>query len=199
MAPTFPSDRPQPTPDHFDHEKEMTLFIMLSGVLAGAVMTVLMAFARLAGLTTFNLERSFGLLLIGEGGNTTWIVGLIMHLAISMIFALIYAEGFRRLHLANPKIGAAFGVIHWLAIGIFIGIMPSLRPVLAPTLSEAGPFALHLGVFGFFFLLLVHLLYGAMVGSAYLRLAQEHPEVLQARRLSRRNESHSGTNSTTSI
>ena len=172
---TFDVSSPQSAP----HWKEVTIFTMLAGVLAGLVMTVLMALARASDLFAFNLERSFGELLLGSQGDAAWAVGLLIHLAASALFALIYAEGFRRVHAAGSRIGAAFGVIQWLLIGVFIGIMPSLRPMLADTLSTPGPFAMNLGLFGFFFLLLVHLIYGAIVGRAMLRMSLEYPEVLR--------------------
>ncbi len=161
--------------------REVTLYVMLSGVLAGLMITVLSAVCRVAGLMNFSLERAFGTLLLGTSGPGSWIVGLVLHLAFSAIFALLYAEGFRRMNLANARIGAAFGVVHWIAIGIFIGILPSLRPMMAATVSAPGPFALSLGYLGFFLLLAMHLIFGAVVGTAYKRMAHEHPEILTAK------------------
>ena len=170
------------------HWKEVTIFTMLAGILAGLVMTILMAAARASGLFAFNLERSFGELLLGTQGDAAFAVGLIIHLAASMIFALIYAEGFRRAHVAGSLIGAGFGIVQWILVGLFVGLMPALRPMLAESLSTAGPFAMNLGTFGFCFLLLVHLLYGAIVGSAFLRMSQEYPEILRRTQVIKRNE-----------
>lgn len=161
--------------------KEVALYVMLSGIFGGLFLTVAMAAARATGIFAVNLERSFGSLLLGTTGPGAFIVGLVMHLAFSAIFALIYAEGFRRLHAANWKIGAGFGIIHWAAMGVFIGIMPSLRPMMAASLAEPGAFAMNQGVFSFLFLLVVHLIFGGIVGAAYQRTAQDHPEILAAR------------------
>lgn len=163
------------------HGKEVALYVMLSGILGGLFLTVTMAAARATGVFAVNLERSFGSLLLGTTGPGAFLVGLIMHLAFSAIFALIYAEGFRRLHAANWKIGAGLGIVHWAAMGLFIGIMPTLRPMLAASLAEPGPFAMNQGVFSFLFLLAVHLVFGALVGLAYQRTAEDHPELLAPR------------------
>ena len=163
------------------HGKEVALYIMLSGILGGLFLTVAMAAARATDYFAVNLERSFGSLLLGTTGPGAFIVGLVMHLAFSAIFALIYAEGFRRLHAANWKVGAGLGIVHWAVMGLFIGIMPTLRPMLAASLAEPGPFALNQGAFSFIVLLAVHLVFGAIVGMAYQRTSEEHPEILARR------------------
>lgn len=161
--------------------KEVVLYTMLAGVLGGLFITVVMAAARASGLISLNLEQIFGTLLLGASGVGTWIVGLILHLAFSAIFALVYAEAFRRIHRANWKTGAAFGIVHWAAVGAFIGALPTFRPALSESMAAPGPFAMNEGVFSFVFLLAVHLVFGAIIGVAYEKTAHDHPEVLARR------------------
>lgn len=173
-------NRPNQTNDQ-THNKEVVLYTMLAGVLGGLFITVVMAAARAADLISLNLEQIFGALLLGTTGAAAWGLGLILHLAFSAIFALVYAEGFRRTHRANAIVGAAFGIVHWAAVGAFIGLLPTFRPALSDSLAASGPFAMNEGVFSFIFLLVVHLVFGAIIGVAYERTAQDHPEVLAPR------------------
>ena len=149
--------------------------VMLSGIIAGLLMVVLMSLARSAGLVSIDIARGFGVLLLGSAGAASWIVGLAVHLALSAVFALFYAAGFRRIQNAGWSIGAAFGFAHWLIAGIFVGLMPAFRSGVVP-----GIFAINTGLFGFFFVLLLHLMYGAIVGESYARMAKQHPEVLES-------------------
>jgi hypothetical protein len=160
---------------HFRGSQQITsrdadTFVMLAGILAGLMQSMLMIVARASGLWALNFERAYGSLLVRGDGSGAWLSGLMIHLSISALAALVYARIFRALGSANLSIGAALGVAHWLVSGIAMGASP------------AGLFALKAGVFGFSFVLLLHLLFGSLMGVAYEKLADEHPEVLRLAR-----------------
>lgn len=164
-----------------EQERDTGLTIMLSGFVAGLAMTIVMALARGIGLTSLNLERGFGSLLLAQWGAGAWILGLIIHLAFSAIFALVYSVGFKRVGGAGWQIGAAFGVVHWVIIGFLAGLAPWVHPLMPNVMAPPGFFAVNSGVFGFFFLLLLHVMFGSIVGSAYAKLVARHPEMMTAR------------------
>jgi hypothetical protein len=146
--------------------------VMMSGIVAGLLMVVLMSLAKAAGFVSIDIARGFGVLLLGSASAATWIFGLMIHLALSAVFALFYAAAFRRIQTSGWAIGAAFGFAHWVIAGVFLGIMPAFRDGVAP-----GIFAINTGLFGFFFVLVLHLMFGAIVGETFERMAKQHPEV----------------------
>lgn len=145
---------------------------MVAGLFAGLVITLLMAVARNLGLTSLNIERGFGNLLLGQTGAGPWLLGFVLHLAISAFFALIYAEVFRRLHRTGPVVGAAFGLVHWLVAGLMAGVLPMLR-TMPDTVNTPGFFAVNNGPSGIFLLFALHLLFGAIVGAIHQRVFRD--------------------------
>jgi hypothetical protein len=107
-------------------------------------------------------------------GATTWVIGLVIHLMISALIALIYAWGFERVtHRAGVLIGLGFAVIHVVIAGVVMAIIPAMHPMIPEQMPAPGAFMTNMG--GTFVALFVieHLLYGAIVGAMYGPV--EHP------------------------
>lgn len=147
-----------------------------AGVISGLVMTILLAFARLIGLTMLNVEMALGSMLTEVLSLSTWFLGLGVHLVISGLIACLYAIGFEYLlSRANWIMGAGLAVIHLILGGLFLGTLGDWHPLMVPPplpapagyLMAPGIFALNFGQFTAIALVVVHLIFGAMVGSIY--------------------------------
>jgi hypothetical protein len=138
-----------------------------AGVLGAVVMTVIMAMARAMGMPV-NLEMILGTMMGGPPSAAKWVMGFIMHLMAGGIFGLIYAVGFEYLtHRADWLVGMGFGFIHSLFAGLFMAIMPAMHPLIPEQMPAPGAFMSNLGMMGVIAEIMLHLIYGAIVGAMY--------------------------------
>lgn len=114
------------------------------------------------------LEAPAGMLLGGEAGaSETVAVGFGLHLLFGAWLAHLYAEGFEAvIGCAGWCIGASFGLVHALAAGFAVGLLPALA-TSSPHAAAPGLFMAHQGLAGVCCFILLHLLYGAVVGAVY--------------------------------
>ncbi len=147
----------------------------LAGVIGGAVMSLLMFMGRMMGMTTMNLEMAIGSMITQTVGSTSWILGFVMHLMISGLIALIYAFGFENVtHKAGWLTGAGFGLIHLIIAGLVMGMMGSIHPLMVASqpvpegrLLAPGFFAMNFGMMTTVAFIMLHIIYGAIVGAMY--------------------------------
>lgn len=150
-----------------------------AGVAGGAVMSLIMAFVRAMGMDV-NPEMMLGTMMGGRPGPTTWVMGLLIHLILSGLIALVYAVGFEYVtHRAGWAIGLGFALIHIVIGGIVMGMMPTLHPMIPEQMPAPGPFMSGMGMMGIGLFVLEHLIYGAIVGALYKVTAEHlhHPGV----------------------
>ncbi|MDQ3035698.1 MAG: hypothetical protein M3Y87_25050 [Myxococcota bacterium] len=153
----------------------------LAGVVGGAVMTILTAIGRLLGLDV-NLEMMLGTMLLPPSA-VAWIVGLAMHLLISGLIAIAYAAGFERVtHRAGASVGLAFSVIHIVIGGLFMGLVPALHRLIPEQMAAPGAFLSNHGAVGVISFLVLHAIYGAIVGAMYAPAVHEAPGRITTRR-----------------
>ena len=123
---------------------------VVGGLVATAVMTVLMFMALAMGLPPMNIGAMLGSVM---GGSL--VLGWTAHFMIGTVLAIIYAALFAT-RLPGPSFlrGALYGLLPWLAAQLVV--MPMMG---------AGFFG---GSFGAAFgSLMGHLVYGAVLGSVY--------------------------------
>lgn len=138
-----------------------------AGMVGGAVMSVLMAIARLLGMP-IDLETMLGTVTGMAPGGATWVLGLVMHLVISGAIALLYALGFEYVsHRSGALPGVVFSLIHIVVGGLFMGAMPAIHPQVPETLAPPGAFLSSLGDLGVVSFVVLHAIYGAVVGVMY--------------------------------
>lgn len=138
-----------------------------AGVVGGAVMSLIMIFARLMGLPV-NVEMSLGTMFNLEIGLGTWFFGLFLHLFISGVVALLYGLGFEYItHKAGAGRGVLFSLVHIMIAGFFMGLMPAMHPQMPQQISSPGLFMANLGIVGVIAFIMIHLIYGAIVGGMY--------------------------------
>lgn len=139
----------------------------VAGVVGGAVMSVLLAVARLLGMPV-NLEMLLGTMTGMDPGAVTWVLGLIMHLVISGAIALLYGLGFEYVsHRSGALPGVVFSLIHIVVGGLFMGAIPGIHPMVPEVMAAPGAFMANIGDLGVIAFVVLHAIYGAVVGVMY--------------------------------
>lgn len=137
-----------------------------SGVLAGAAMSVMMAFARMLGLP-IRMELLLGTLFVSPG-PAAWIIGLVVFLAGCGLIGLVYGLAFEHIaHHADAKTGLAFSLIHIVVGGATLGALPVIHPRVTEMMSAPGAYLSNLGLAGILAFVALHMLYGSLVGGLY--------------------------------
>ena len=138
----------------------------VAGVVGGIVMSIGLAMGRAMGMPA-NLEMMLGTMML-QPGTGAFLVGMMMHLIISGLIALIYAWGFEHLtHRSSAAIGAGFGVIHGVIGGMAMGMMPMMHPLIPEQMPAPGAFMSNMGMMGVMAEMVLHIIYGAVVGAMY--------------------------------
>ncbi len=147
----------------------------IAGVIGAVVMTALMFMGRVMGMTAMNLEMALGSMMTQTVSSTSWILGLVLHLMVGGLIALIYGFGFEYIaHKAGWLTGVGFAIVHAIVSGIAMGMIGMMHPlmVVAQPVSEGrllapGFFASNFGMMTVGAFIMLHLVYGAIVGVLY--------------------------------
>lgn len=138
-----------------------------SGVIGTAVMTVLMTMAPLMGMPKMDMPALLGSMFGAPGSR---LLGLLMHFMMGTVFGLVYAGLFTAVTGTSIIVlGALFGVIHWLIVGLMTGMMPLMHAgIRSGKVPAPGVYMIRLGgLLGFVGGLLGHVVFGLAVGLAY--------------------------------
>jgi hypothetical protein len=109
----------------------------LFGLLATAILTVVMIAAQLAGWTRLDLPLLLGTMVTADPDRAR-VAGFFLHLAIGEGFALGYAAVFALLDAATWWLGALLGLVHVsVALTVLVPLLPGVHPRMAS--ARAGP------------------------------------------------------------
>lgn len=109
----------------------------LFGLVATALLTVVMIGAQLVGLTRLDLPLMLGTIATDDPDRAR-VVGFLLHLAVGEGFALGYAAVFALLDEATWWLGALLGLLHVaVALTILVPLLPGVHPRMAT--ERAGP------------------------------------------------------------
>jgi hypothetical protein len=149
---------------------------LLWGSLATLLLTILLAGAQALGLTRTSLPFLLGTVLSARRG-TAKVVGFFVHLALGLVFALLYAAVFESIGAAGPVRGAILGLGHAaFVLLVVMPILPAFHPRMASEqcgpsvtrqLEPPGMAGLHYGVRTPISIVLAHVAYGALFGAFY--------------------------------
>lgn len=141
-----------------------------AGVVGGLVMTVMMTIARMMGMVDANMSKYQGCMITksNEGAGTT-VAGIMMHLMISALIAILYAWAFTAIWgEATWWYGMINAVVHWLIAGMVLPMMDGMNPCVKDGRIKAfGAYGKNYGMMMVVGFLVGHLLYGAVVGWLY--------------------------------
>jgi hypothetical protein len=109
----------------------------LFGLVATAVLTVVMTAAQLAGRTRLDLPLVLGTLVTPDPDRAR-VVGFFIHLGVGQGFALGYAASFALLGTATWWLGALLGLLHVaVALTLLLPLLAGIHPRMAS--DRAGP------------------------------------------------------------
>ncbi len=113
---------------------------ILAGLVATAVMTVLMYLGKAMGMP-MDMPRMLGLTFTApDSTSPVYALGLMAHLMMGVSFAFVYAVLFDLLGVdANWLWGAVHGAVHGVIVGMAFGMMPAMHPRMGPGEVLAGP------------------------------------------------------------
>ena len=136
-----------------------------AGVIAASVMSAVMWIGRAMGMPV-NLEMMLGSWLTLGIGPITWTIGLAMHLIIGGLFGFVYGAILERTR-ASSGMGMTLGVAHAVIAGFALGMVPALHPLVGEVIAAPGPYMLNMGWPGAAAFLILHMMYGGVVGGIY--------------------------------
>jgi hypothetical protein len=149
--------------------------VFLTGVVGALAMAIALAAIRAMDLP-LNLGLLLGTMTGLEPSQTTWMIGMAMHLALGGVFAYAYAFAFESLtDGAGPILGVAFGVFHGMIAGVLLLALPYVHPGMPEAVRVPGPFMATFGPAGVLAFMFVHMLYGGIVGVLYPPLQKPAP------------------------
>jgi hypothetical protein len=145
---------------------------MLAGLIGALAMSVAMFLMRLIGFH-INLEALLGTMFASNGYLTTWVIGFLIHLVFGMLLGLFYGVAFEAVGRAGALMGAGLGLANGLLAGMLMTSIPAMSPITGePTGGEPGAFLMNVH-YGPVLFLLVHVVYGSVVGIAYGRTVSQ--------------------------
>lgn len=143
-------------------------------IVAGAVGAVAWeAAARLlvaGGFRVFDLVHTLGLLIFGESAPVWqwWPAGMVLHCTVGAVWAIFYAYFFWSTFDRRPVVqGILFSVIPAFLAGMVM--VPQLELMIESRGERFGVFAYYIGAGGPLMIVLGHVIYGAVLGSLYVR------------------------------
>ena len=142
---------------------------VIAGLAGTAVMTALMYMARVMGIR-MDMPRILGLMFTKpENKAATYIVGFMAHFMNGVIFAVMYAYLFAVLGVSGWTWGLGFGLVHGIMAGTAMGMMHLVHPNMGPgkAIPALGLFAKNINRMAPVGLIMLHLVYGAIVGAIY--------------------------------
>jgi hypothetical protein len=150
--------------------------VLLWGFAATVFLTSLSSASQALGVTRINLPFILGTMVTPNRDRARF-VGFLMHLVNGWLFALLYAAYFRSLNLATWWLGMGMGLVHALfVLVVAMPLLPGLHPRMVsdyagpePTrqLEPPGFMALNYGTRTPISVILIHLVYGAILGAFY--------------------------------
>ena len=142
---------------------------------AGLVATAVMTAGLYGGIAMMPKQMTMNLLyMLGTMATRSKVpaygVGGMMHAMNGIVFALIHTGLYQAFGLESGLLGwgILFGFAHWIAVGIGMAMVGVVHPIMrSGEMLAPGPFAKNfptLTVMGF---LMLHLVYGLVVGGLY--------------------------------
>ena len=142
-----------------------------AGLVATAVMTAIMymGLAMMPRQMSMNIVHMMGTMM-SRRTVPIYVIGAMMHFGLGILFALAHTGLYAALNLETALVGwgLLFGLGHWLIAGMGFGMIGSMHPRMrSGETSAPGPFLRNLPTMTVMGFLMVHLVYGPVVGALY--------------------------------
>ena len=151
-----------------DFEPEWAI---LAGLVGGAVMAVMlyMGILMMPQQMKMNLFMMLGSMMLPVGA-AAFVMGAMVHAGMSAGFGLVHGAVFAAADIdsAEAAWGLLIGLVHWAAVGMALGMMPLMHPRMrSGEIDKPGFYALRYPPMTAMGFLMLHLVYGAIVGALY--------------------------------
>lgn len=147
------------------------LAAIIAGLAATAVFTILQGMARMMGMTKMDIVVLLGTMFGPKGSGVATLFGWVAHLMSGIIFGIIYGAIFAliRIDISLWLYGAVIGLIHGLVVGgMVMPMMGSIHPRIRDGSLEApGTFGSNLGKATPMGLIVMHIIFGLVLGGTY--------------------------------
>ena len=147
-------------------------YAILAGLIGGAVMAIMlyMGILMFPQQMKMNLFMMLGSMMLPVGA-AAFVMGAMVHAGMSVAFGLIHGAVFAAadINSAEAAWGLLFGVVHWGVVGIALGMMPLMHPRMrSGEIDEPGFYALRFPLMTAMGFLMLHLVFGVIVGALYV-------------------------------
>jgi len=143
------------------------LAAVIAGLAGTVVITIMMSLAPQMGMPEMDMPGMLGSMFGAPGSKA---MGLVIHFMMGVIFTFIYGL-FWANGIGAPAIlsGILFGVIHWLVVGLMMGMMPMMHAgIQSGDVPEPGVLMFkNGGLMGFMGGLMGHILFAIIVVLVY--------------------------------
>ena len=151
-----------------DFEPEWAI---LAGLVGGAVMAVMLYMGNimLPDQMKMNLFMMLGSMMLPVGA-AAFVMGAMVHAGMSVIFGLIHGAIIAAADIdsAEAAWGLLFGLVHWAAVGMALGMLPLMHPrIRSGEIDAPGFYALGYPPMTAMGFLMLHLVFGVIVGVLY--------------------------------
>src|ERR1051325_5439457 len=150
---------------------------LLWGFASTVVLTSILAGSQGIGMTRMNIPYLLGTIFTPNRDRAKFI-GFFFHFLNGWIFSLIYVAAFHALGIATWWFGAVIGLVQaTFVLTMLMPILPAMHPRMAneqygPTvvrqLEPPGFLALHYGWRTPIFVLIAHVIFGALLGAVFI-------------------------------
>ncbi len=144
---------------------------ILAGLVGGAVMAVIlyMGIIMMPQQMKMNLFMMLGSMMLPVGVGA-FVMGAMVHAGMSVVFGLIHGAVFAAADIESAWAawGLLFGVAHWAVVGMALGMMPMVHPRMrSGEIDEPGFYAIRYPPMTAMGFLILHLVFGVIVGALY--------------------------------
>ena len=142
-----------------------------AGIIAGVIMVAIlyMGIAMMSRQMKMNLFSLLGTMML-DRGPMAYVMGTMVHAGMSVGFGLVHVALFDAFDLDSSLAawGLLFGLVHWAIVGMALGMMPVMhRGIRLAQVEAPGAYALGYPPMTAMGFLMLHLLYGVLVGAFY--------------------------------
>jgi uncharacterized membrane protein YeaQ/YmgE (transglycosylase-associated protein family) len=143
----------------------------LAGLFGGAFIAVTSAIARAAGVR-MDLEWELGSFFTGAHDALavhTFVIGLVLQIAIGGLFGMLYSAILSRTERAGVLPGAMLGLVHALLAGAALAAMPPFHPAIPELIPKPGMLLIERGVAASVIFVLQHVGFGMWMSALATR------------------------------
>ncbi len=144
---------------------------ILAGLVGGAVMAIMlyMGILMLPQQMKMNLFMMLGSMMLPVG-VAAFVMGAMVHAGMSIALGLVHGAIFAAADIGSDEAawGLLFGLVHWGVVGMALGMMPLMHPrIRSGEIDAPGFYALGYPPMTAMGFLMLHLVYGVIVGALY--------------------------------